>query len=186
MLTSFYFQATLCYCDEFCDQHNNPDCCPDYKSHCKGVSKTIIDPMIVCQIGSFYFTPLDPPPMDNCNLWYSYSFLSICKHLTIVSFSTCVHNGKVCENDTCLSDLDMIYDINSSDNLGWTARNYTSFYGRKLTDGLMLRLGTFEPPSSVKAMSRLSNKKVSLPERFNSLESWPGLISEIPDQEWCG
>lgn len=92
----------------------------------------------------------------------------------------------MCEIDTCLSDLDMISNINSAHDLGWTARNYTNFYGRKLADGLLLRLGTFEPSSSVKAMSRLSNKKEPLPDRFNSLENWPGLISIIPDQGWCG
>lgn len=68
MLTSFYFQATLCYCDEFCDQHNNPDCCPDYESHCKGMP--IEFPMAVCKIDNLHFTGLDPQ-MDNCNSWYT-------------------------------------------------------------------------------------------------------------------
>ena len=80
----------------------------------------------------------------------------------------------------------MISNINLANNLGWSARNYSSFFGRKLADGLLLRLGTFDPPSSVKKMTRLSNKKVSFPERFNSLENWPGFISEIRDQGWCG
>lgn len=28
--------GTLCYCDTFCNRTFNPDCCPDYLSHCHG------------------------------------------------------------------------------------------------------------------------------------------------------
>ena len=104
-------------------------------------------------------------------------------------FSTCRLDGKaVCETDSCLSDTNMIFSINqqSYNNLGWKAKNYTEFYGRKYNDGLQLRLGTFEPVRRVKAMSRLSNRLEQLPNTFNSLEHWPGLISEVRDQGWCG
>ena len=29
--------GTLCYCDEFCDRVDNPDCCPDFLPICKGL-----------------------------------------------------------------------------------------------------------------------------------------------------
>ena len=60
------FTATLCYCDEFCDKHNNPDCCPDYESHCKGLAPS---PVISCQIDGFYFSPESSPISVNCNSW---------------------------------------------------------------------------------------------------------------------
>lgn len=47
-------------------------------------------------------------------------------------------------------------------------------------------MGTKEPTVRVKAMSKLSNRAEPLPTNFNSLEHWPGLISDIQDQGWCG
>lgn len=29
---------TTCYCDDFCNRTREADCCPDYWSHCKGIS----------------------------------------------------------------------------------------------------------------------------------------------------
>lgn len=51
-----------------------------------------------------------------------------------------------------------------------------------------LRLGTKEPTHRVKAMTKLSNKKETLPRSFNALEEgkWAGFISPIFDQGWCG
>ena len=30
--------GTLCYCDTFCNRTRNSDCCPDYFTHCEGLS----------------------------------------------------------------------------------------------------------------------------------------------------
>lgn len=49
-----------------------------------------------------------------------------------------------------------------------------------------MRLGTKEPTHKVKAMTKLSNKPELLPRQFNAFEQWPGLISPIRDQGWCG
>lgn len=97
----------------------------------------------------------------------------------------------ICEQDPCLMDENMINDINGqSRNLGWSAKNYSIFYGRKLRDGLSLRLGTFEPRVRVRSMSRISNPLKSLPKEFNSLSHSMNydtqLISRIRDQGWCG
>jgi hypothetical protein len=92
-----------------------------------------------------------------------------------------------CENDVCLSEDETIKEINRNGiNLGWKAQNYSEFYGRKLRDGLIYRLGTFEPRVKVKSMSRLGHNSEALPLRFNSLENWSGFISKIRDQGWCG
>jgi hypothetical protein len=106
----------------------------------------------------------------------------------IFFFSKCRANGIAeCEKDACLSEANVINNINrESRSLGWKAYNYTEFYGKKLKEGLTYRLGTFEPRVKVKSMSRLSNRLESLPKEFDSLAQWPGLISEIRDQGWCG
>lgn len=70
--------------------------------------------------------------------------------------------------------------------MGWIASNYSEFWGRTYQDGLSLRLGTNEPTIRVKAMTKLSNKRHNLPNEFNSLDTWPGFISDIIDQKWCG
>jgi Somatomedin B domain len=56
--------GTLCYCDEFCDNHINPDCCPDYESFCKGQSLTQM-----CRIGENREIPNFSEEKVNCNLW---------------------------------------------------------------------------------------------------------------------
>ena len=91
-----------------------------------------------------------------------------------------------CEEDVCLSDEQTISDINRNTSiLGWEAQNYTEFYGRKLKDGLIYRLGTFEPRVKVKSMSRLGHNADILPKNFSSLRNgW--IISDIRDQGWCG
>lgn len=30
--------GTTCYCDDFCNRTREDDCCPDYWSHCKGIT----------------------------------------------------------------------------------------------------------------------------------------------------
>lgn len=106
---------------------------------------------------------------------------------TIESCSKCQQNGQaLCTIDSCLSNTEMIHNINNAHDISWTAKNYSEFYGRKYNEGLELRLGTFEPVRKVKTMSRLSNGQKQLPSRFNSLERWPGLISDVRDQGWCG
>lgn len=47
-------------------------------------------------------------------------------------------------------------------------------------------MGTKEPAYRVKAQSKLSNKPELLPRAFNSAQHWPGLITDVHDQGWCG
>jgi hypothetical protein len=106
---------------------------------------------------------------------------------TLLPYSDCRKGQLVnCESDTCLIDENVVSLVNlDAGNLGWKAQNYSEFWGRKLTEGLGKRLGTFEPRVRVKSMSRLSNKLETLPKEFNSLNNWPGAISSIRDQGWC-
>lgn len=102
--------------------------------------------------------------------------------------STCHSNGVAsCEQNVCLIDESLVHNVNSiSNTLGWKATNYSEFWGRKYQDGLELRLGTKEPTYKVKAMTKLSNRPESLPRSFDSRNNWPGLITGIRDQGWCG
>lgn len=65
----------------------------------------------------------------------------------------------------------------------WTAQNYTEFWGRKLADGLTLRTGTLQPRFF---QSKIEHKPEHLPINFDATENWPGLVTGITDQGWCG
>lgn len=46
----------------------------------------------------------------------------------------------LCETHACLMDPELINSINQrSDSYGWTATNYTQFWGRKLEEGIKYR-----------------------------------------------
>lgn len=106
----------------------------------------------------------------------------------IICCSTCQANGKTsCEQNTCLIDDSLVHNVNSiAETLGWTAANYSEFWGRQYQEGLDLRLGTKEPTYKVKKMTKLSSKPESLPREFDSRSHWPGFISKVRDQGWCG
>nr|CAD7608677.1 unnamed protein product [Timema genevievae] len=79
--------------------------------------------------------------------------------------------------------------VNTGGNrLGWRASNYTAFWGRRLDEGISLRLGTLLPHKAVMSMNPV--KPVYDPERlprsFDSRTKWRGLIQEVKDQGWCG
>lgn len=114
-----------------------------------------------------------------------------CFRLNLIIFShlcsKCHPEGRtICETNVCLIDKDLIANVNSINHLGWSAGNYTEFWGRKYQEGLDLRLGTYEPTVRVKGMSKLTNKAEKLPEEFNSFDNWNGMMSDIKDQGWCG
>ncbi|XP_037043347.1 uncharacterized peptidase C1-like protein F26E4.3 isoform X2 [Bradysia coprophila] len=167
-ICSMPISTTLCYCDAFCDRAINGDCCPDYESYCLGAPPAE-NITAKCLHNGVWFGQFDAPIRDNCNL---------CK---------CHPDGRtVCETNVCLIDKDLITNVNSIHQLGWSASNYTEFWGRKYQEGLDLRLGTYEPTVRVKGMSKLTNKAERLPEEFNSFDNWSGMMSDIKDQGWCG
>jgi hypothetical protein len=64
---NFGILGTLCYCDEFCDQHINPDCCPDYEPVCKGIFTP--EPITECEINGQKVPPGEKVKVDSCNSW---------------------------------------------------------------------------------------------------------------------
>jgi len=164
-------QGTLCYCDEFCNEFINGDCCPDYKSFCLGIEPPPDEIAIKCVHNGHIFEESEQI-RDNCNS------------------CTCKTDGIAeCEQDTCLIDNSIVQNVNSiSDQLGWRAANYSEFWGRKYAEGLELRLGTKEPTYKVKTMSKISNKPESLPLSFNAMheQKWGTSLTPIHDQGWCG
>ncbi|XP_055379803.1 uncharacterized peptidase C1-like protein F26E4.3 [Condylostylus longicornis] len=160
-------QGTLCYCDDFCDRGHSGDCCPDYDTYCKNVPPPV--PTQRCFHNGIYINH-GQSLEDNCN------------------HCTCRNGIMECENDICIQDNDIINNINLIDeSLKWHAKNYSEFWGRKYSEGIKLRLGTFEPSFRVKSQTRLSNRITNIPVEFNALNQWSGLLTEnIKDQGWCG
>ncbi|KAE8750029.1 Cathepsin BSer [Frankliniella occidentalis] len=156
--------GTLCYCDAFCSNRTgNPDCCPDYHSHCNGYGRYM--------------------------------------------------KGRaemLCSRERCLIEADMLEVANkeagskpagspTADSPGhggghrgrparWTAANYTEFWGRSLEDGVSLRLGTLNPSDVVLHMNPLRHTldPPNLPASFDARTVWPGALSPVQDQGWCG
>lgn len=62
-----FFSGTLCYCDNFCDRINSEDCCPDFWSHCRGISppENITEP---CKHNGKFVLP-GHTVKENCNKW---------------------------------------------------------------------------------------------------------------------
>lgn len=164
--------TTLCYCDEFCDRGEHGDCCPDYEEVCLGMPAATSPPdnTFACLHKKRYFTPYDPPIVDNCNT---------CK---------CNMDGSVsCTENVCLVDDEILTQLQHLErSVGWTASNYSEWWGRTYDEGKVLRLGTFQPKRPTKAMKRLTNKGGVLPSQFDASEYWPGLVGEARDQGWCG
>lgn len=95
----------------------------------------------------------------------------------------------VCENNICLVEPEIVNTVNQlSTKYGWTATNYSKFWGRSLEDGITLRLGTLQPQRFVLNMNpvRRIYDSSSLPRHFSSETKWPGLVGNVQDQGWCG
>ncbi|XP_022913750.1 uncharacterized peptidase C1-like protein F26E4.3 [Onthophagus taurus] len=164
--------GTLCYCDDFCDSRKDEDCCPDYWSVCRNDPEPIV---ASCRYQN-QVVEVNKSIKDNCNL---------CKcNLWNMTFAEIL-----CEKHTCLIEPDVINTVNQHyARYGWTATNYTKFWGRKHEEGIRLRLGTKQPHRFVKRMNpvRLVYDPYTLPKEFDSDKTWPGYISGIIDQGWCG
>ncbi|XP_019881743.2 tubulointerstitial nephritis antigen-like [Aethina tumida] len=178
--------GTLCYCDDFCNSTGTHfDCCPDYWTYCKGLPLPTTYapptttrpsdplPLLYCSHKGQQYQPRKPF-QDNCNR---------CE--CTVSGTKAILE---CEDNICLQDERIIETVNRSPNYGWTAANYSEFWGRTLSDGISLRLGTIEPKEVVMRMQPVIKvyDPTALPRSFDSLEKWPSWILPIQDQLWCG
>ncbi|KAF2893995.1 hypothetical protein ILUMI_12178 [Ignelater luminosus] len=166
--------GTLCYCDDFCNRTRNEDCCPDFLSFCKGIVEIPPEPIKTCYHNGQYYG-YGKTAKENCN---------ICK---------CEPMGNdlkmLCETNACLMEENIISTVNDmSEHYGWTASNYSEFWGRHLDEGIKLRLGTLQPHRFVRTMNpvRRIYDPNALPRFFDAEEKWPGYVTPIQNQGWCG
>ncbi|CAG9570636.1 unnamed protein product [Danaus chrysippus] len=159
---------TLCYCDQFCNRTHD-DCCPDYEEVCLGKPSNIQEP---CRHNGKMFFKGDKR-MDNCNT---------CE---------CVQDPFTnqltwsCEHDACIMSDDVIYGVNRGNS--WRAYNYTQFYGKKLKDGIIYKLGTMPLSHETRRMGPIRyDKDIPYPRDFDARRRWPNFISPVVDQGWCG
>ncbi|KAJ3649376.1 hypothetical protein Zmor_021124 [Zophobas morio] len=167
--------GTLCYCDDFCNRTRNEDCCPDFWPHCKGIMPPEIPgPILGCTYEGIVY-PVNKVVKRNCN---------DCK-CTAISNTTA---EMLCEQNACIVDPMIIDFVNNNYGVGWTASNYSEFWGRKLEEGIKLRLGTLQPQRFVMRMTpvRRIYDPHSFPREFDSEMKWPGFITHVQDQGWCG
>ncbi|XP_076239499.1 putative peptidase C1-like protein F26E4.3 isoform X2 [Calliopsis andreniformis] len=168
---------TTCYCDDFCDRHEEGDCCPDYWRHCKGIESDVI-PEPPEEIRRCYF--------EGKNYNHGETFQVNCNKCKCSAL-----NGRaevLCEQNRCLQESELIDEINLlSSTLGWRARNYSEFHGRTLREGVKLLLGTLNPSQSVYKMNSVRRiyDPESLPQRFDARSRWPRQITAVEDQGWC-
>jgi len=62
-----------------------------------------------------------------------------------------------CEQVQCLVEPDTIDRVNGHRNLGWSAANYSTFWGRALHEGKKYKLGTLNPQATVSLKKLSSN-----------------------------
>jgi len=109
------------------------------------------------------------------------------------SCSTCGEEGIKCDREVCVTDeplLNLLRRMRGS--LGWTASNYTFFWGRKLSEALVRRGGTPHPHGAVTlaaknaALAKSRGEPVpDTPANFDARDRWPGLVGDMNDQGWC-
>ncbi|XP_037784524.1 uncharacterized peptidase C1-like protein F26E4.3 isoform X2 [Penaeus monodon] len=175
--------GTFCYCDEFClnGDSKHDDCCPDFRQVCLGAKPGIPlppaelgdDPEVLqkaCEVNGKEI-PFGGSKAFNCNE---------CK---------CEGPAAQCEDDPCMVDEALIREVNQgSRRYGWRAANYTQFWGRKASDGLRMRTGTFTPDEWSSKMypviMRVDASKI--PRSFNARRAWKGRLTGVRDQGWCG
>lgn len=164
--------GTLCYCDDFCyvNRTGSEDCCPDFMSFCKHVEAPPPEPIIIqpkCSYGEVVNV--------NCNA---------CRCEKSNGNTTLICNHNECLIDPSLLDMIKI----QSRQFGWSARNYSAFWGRTYDEGLKWRLGTLQSPEKIlqivplKAVFHRDNLKSS----YDLRKVWGESITDPIDQGWCG
>jgi len=184
---------TVCYCDTHCNRTGSSDCCPDYFTHCEGLSDDPV-PVVLptlpahhCQHGAGPVCLYKGEVMregetvsENCNQ---------CSCQASATYPGCM--DVVCTSHTCLLEEEIITEMEGNSTYSWKPAKIIDFWGKTLEEGINGKLGSEKPniPAALRAhqMSALhvSTSSSSLPTEFSSLTAWPGLISPIPDQGWC-
>lgn len=167
---------TLCYCDDFCNHTRSEDCCPDFWSFCKHIDVPRPAPSVTKQCyanGQTY--KYGETVKLNCNECR-------CEE----------SNGKMqlmCSSNECLVDTYILDTLRHQANrFGWSASNYTAFWGRRYDEGLQLRLGTLHSKRKILQMKPLKAafQRGNLRRSYDAREVWGKYISRPIDQGWCG
>lgn len=168
--TQFYEMNAVCYCDKFCERENS-DCCPDYKSFCHEEKEWPYtkpwDPEGCLRNGQHYEE--GSTIKENCNT------------------CTCLGQQWRCSQNICLVQPELIEHVNTGD-YGWTAQNYSQFWGMTLEEGFKNRLGTLPPSPMLLSMNEMMASlpdTTVLPEFFVASYKWPGWTHGPLDQKNC-
>ncbi|XP_042527897.1 tubulointerstitial nephritis antigen isoform X3 [Dipodomys spectabilis] len=100
---------------------------------------------------------------------------------------TCSQRQWRCSQHACLVRPELLEHINNGD-FGWTAQNYSQFWGMTLQEGFTHRLGTMPPGPTLLSMSEVTASlpaHTDLPEIFISSYKWPGWTHGPLDQKNC-
>ncbi|EGT47293.1 hypothetical protein CAEBREN_29072 [Caenorhabditis brenneri] len=139
----------LCYCDMFCDRgpDGGNDCCPDFEATCRG--KDIQNDQRMDGESCSMDGDTKEKNCEKC---------------------TCQNGLWKCDGTACLIQPDILEKLHTG-RFSWTARNYSAFWGRSLSDGIKYRLGTLFPERSVQNMNEILIKPRELPEHFDSRDN---------------
>ncbi|XP_035880149.1 tubulointerstitial nephritis antigen isoform X2 [Phyllostomus discolor] len=103
------------------------------------------------------------------------------------NFCTCSGRQWKCSQHVCLVEPELIEHVNKGD-YGWTAQNYSQFWGMTLEEGFKYRLGTLPPSSMLLSMNEMTAPLPAvsdLPEFFVASYKWPGWTHGPLDQKNC-
>ncbi|XP_032506257.1 tubulointerstitial nephritis antigen isoform X5 [Phocoena sinus] len=100
---------------------------------------------------------------------------------------TCSGQQWKCSQHVCLVQPGLIEHVNKGD-YGWTAQNYSQFWGMTLEEGFKYRLGTMPPSPLLLSMNEVAAslpETTDLPEFFIASYKWPGWTHGPLDQKNC-
>ncbi|KAG0715904.1 putative peptidase C1-like protein F26E4.3 [Chionoecetes opilio] len=175
---------TFCYCDDFCIDHDerkgvDDDCCPDFRE-----TRSTLSPSRVPRCNKLCAS-LPPPAV----CIHEGKALQNGTYTFNCNKCTCLGGRMDCEDDQCLVDRDLIREVNHV-RIGWTATNYSTFWGKKAKEGIAQRTGTLLSNDRTRAMLPilLHPDPRQIPRDFDARlkGEWRGLISGVRDQGWCG
>ncbi|XP_029342962.1 uncharacterized peptidase C1-like protein F26E4.3 isoform X2 [Acyrthosiphon pisum] len=173
--------GTRCYCDDFCylNRTGSDDCCPDFMSVCKGVESLPPEPLKNPKLQYYTEKP-------NCNLGEVMNInCNECRCQKINDTPTLI-----CNHSECLIDPSLLDAIRTqSRQFGWSAKNYSVFWGVTYDNGLKWRLGTLQPPEKILQVVPLKavfHQDYQLPSSFDLRKVFGDKITDPIDQGWCG
>ena len=96
----------------------------------------------------------------------------------------------LCSSYQCVIETSVFEELRQGYDDGvytWRPGNTSAHWGHSLQEGVMGLLGTVDPShSSIVTTVQSSYDPDMLPRQFSSVSTWPGLVSGVSDQGWCG